>query len=137
MEWCVLVHVDGRLYQSSLLLDVQLPQDPNAPFDEDPKADASAHPDIKDPAPFWHVGGVPMVFENIGFTRNVKVEDGAKNTKQGLKWLICAECDIGKLCANSPRRDLQLITAYLGPLGWCYEGETEAWLSPSRLSYAT
>ncbi|KAG7553573.1 hypothetical protein FFLO_03005 [Filobasidium floriforme] len=58
-----------------------------------------------------------MVFENIGFTRNVKVEDKGQQ-KEGLKWLICAECDIG-------------------PLGWCYEGETEAWLSPSRLKYAT
>ena len=37
-----------------------------------------------------------MVFENIGFTRNVKVEGKGEQQKQGLKWLICAECDMGK-----------------------------------------
>lgn len=97
------VHVDTK---ANCSVEKQLPQDPKAPFDEDPKADASAHPDILNPAPFWHVGGVPMVFENIGFTRNVKVEDDGKNAKQGLKWLICAECDIGKLGSSSPRRDI-------------------------------
>lgn len=42
----------------------------------------------------WHVGGVPTIFENIGFTRKVAGDD--EMDKKGLKWLICAECDLGE-----------------------------------------
>lgn len=45
-----------------------------------------------------------MVFENIGFTRNVKVENKGQQ-KEGLKWLICAECDIGESSDADLRSD--------------------------------
>jgi hypothetical protein len=34
-----------------------------------------------------------------------------------IKWLICADCD-------------------LGPLGWSYEGGSEAWIAADRLRYS-
>ncbi|KAG8711207.1 hypothetical protein FRC11_003406, partial [Ceratobasidium sp. 423] len=54
------------------------------------------------PTGWWLVKPSPMQFENIGFSRAVG-GDG------GIKYLSCAECD-------------------LGPLGWCVErGPTEFW----------
>ncbi|KAG2127985.1 Mss4-like protein [Suillus clintonianus] len=78
----------------------------------------SLHPDLQAlPAPpattqWWLVTPNVMDFENIGFTRPVQQDVAAKK----LKFLICAECD-------------------LGPLGWCEEGGKEFWLACSRVGY--
>ncbi|KAG1768882.1 Mss4-like protein, partial [Suillus placidus] len=77
------------------------------------------HPDLPSlPAPpatahWWLVTPNIMEFENIGFTRPVQ-QDAV--VAQKLKFLICAECD-------------------LGPLGWCEEGGNEFWLACSRVGY--
>lgn len=63
-----------------------------------------------------------MCFENIGFSKESDMAlppgapgaDGARGKK--VKWLICAECD-------------------LGPIGWSYEGGSEAWLGADRVRY--
>ncbi|CAE6454644.1 unnamed protein product [Rhizoctonia solani] len=61
---------------------------------------------------WWLVKPSPMQFENIGFSRAVG-GDG------GIKYLSCAECD-------------------LGPLGWCLErGPTEFWVNAGRVGYRT
>jgi len=61
---------------------------------------------------WWLITPNAMVFENIGFTRLGKPSTSGKR----LKYLICAECD-------------------LGPLGWCEEGGSEFWLACSRVRY--
>jgi hypothetical protein len=48
-----------------------------------------------------------MVFENIGFTRNAPTVGEAK---PGLKWLICAECDLGKLDYKAPKSYVVLMS---------------------------
>ncbi|KAH7338303.1 acyl-CoA N-acyltransferase [Rhizoctonia solani] len=64
------------------------------------------------PTGWWLVKPSPMQFENIGFSRAVG-GDG------GIKYLSCAECD-------------------LGPLGWCVErGPTEFWVNAGRVGYRT
>lgn len=66
---------------------------------------------------WWLITPSPMEFENIGFTRAVRSNVGETSgpTKK-LKFLICAECD-------------------LGPLGWTEEGGKEFWLACSRVKY--
>lgn len=88
-----------------------LPQDPAAPFQPDPMPASGDEKGIY----YWHVAGSPFAFDNIGFTRNA-VEAGPGKPK--LKWLICAECD-------------------LGPLGYCYERGKEAWVGVGRVKYAS
>lgn len=67
------------------------------------------------PSGWWLVSPSPMQFENIGFSRAVPSADAT--TSGGIKYLSCAECD-------------------LGPLGWCVEqGATEFWLSAGRVGY--
>ncbi|KAG1765545.1 hypothetical protein EDD22DRAFT_880418 [Suillus occidentalis] len=76
------------------------------------------HPDLPAlPAPpataqWWLVAPTVMEFENIGFTNPVQQDAAAPK----LKFLICAECD-------------------LGPLGWCEAGVDEFWLACSRVGY--
>ncbi|GAB1521212.1 hypothetical protein RhiTH_004303 [Rhizoctonia solani] len=66
----------------------------------------------EEPTGWWLVKPSPMQFENIGFSRAVG-GDG------GIKYLSCAECD-------------------LGPLGWCVErGPTEFWVNAGRVGYRT
>ncbi|CAE6427849.1 unnamed protein product [Rhizoctonia solani] len=61
------------------------------------------------PTGWWLVKPSPMQFENIGFSRAVGE----------IKYLSCAECD-------------------LGPLGWCVErGPTEFWVNAARVGYRT
>ncbi|KAI0946491.1 hypothetical protein AcW1_009941 [Taiwanofungus camphoratus] len=62
---------------------------------------------------WWLITPNAMAFENIGFTRPV---DPKVSGSKALKFLICAECD-------------------LGPLGWCEEGGSEFWLACSRVGY--
>jgi hypothetical protein len=42
--------------------------------------------------------------------------DGEKGKEKKVKWLICAECD-------------------LGPVGWGFEGGKEAWVALDRVRY--
>ncbi|CAE6527153.1 unnamed protein product [Rhizoctonia solani] len=64
------------------------------------------------PTGWWLVKPSPMQFENIGFSRAV-------GGNGGIKYLSCAECD-------------------LGPLGWCVEsGPTEFWVNAGRVGYRT
>ncbi|CAE6487995.1 unnamed protein product [Rhizoctonia solani] len=64
------------------------------------------------PTGWWLVKPSPMQFENIGFSRAVGGDDG-------IKYLSCAECN-------------------LGPLGWCVErGPTEFWVNAGRVGYRT
>jgi hypothetical protein len=88
--------------------------DEAAPFPPDAVFDQAEYPDLSKPTPYWHVRGVPLCFENIGFTKTTDAEGQRKEGK--IKWLICAECD-------------------LGPVGWCYEGGKDAWLGVSRVKY--
>ncbi|KAG2148214.1 Mss4-like protein [Suillus bovinus] len=74
--------------------------------------DLPALPTTPGTAQWWLVSPNMMEFENIGFTRPVQQDAAAKK----LKFLICAECD-------------------LGPLGWCEEGGSEFWLACSRVGY--
>ncbi|KZV98077.1 Mss4-like protein [Exidia glandulosa HHB12029] len=81
-------------------------------------ATAGSHPDLpalptdaESEVECWLVTPNPMAFENIGFSRPV-----ASST--GKKFLACAECD-------------------LGPLGWCFEGESQFWLVADRVGYRT
>lgn len=102
------------------LLNRQLPVDSAAPFPHGSNLSKGA----------WHVP-TPFAFENIGYSRpdaSTTLADSAPgvkaaNERAGLggkgkvKWLICAECD-------------------LGPLGWGFEGAGEAWLAADRVRYA-
>lgn len=67
----------------------------------------------------------PYAFDNVGFSRpdvnsnltlpaDLPGNDGSGDKK--IKWLICAECD-------------------LGPIGWSYEGGKEAWVALDRVRY--
>ncbi|WWD22684.1 hypothetical protein CI109_107177 [Kwoniella shandongensis] len=95
-----------------------LPIDPSSPF---PPA-----PTISSRTPFWHITSSPFAFDNIGFSKpdtSTKLpphapgqETSGLKGKTQVKWLICAECD-------------------LGPLGWSYEGGKEAWLAVERVKY--
>ncbi|KAI6026510.1 Mss4-like protein, partial [Pisolithus microcarpus] len=81
------------------------------------------HPDLAPlPVPpatthWWLITPSPMEFENIGFTRAVQFSGETPGPTRTLKWLICAECD-------------------LGPLGWTEEGSKEFWLACSRVKYS-
>jgi hypothetical protein len=90
-----------------------MPEDEKAPFKPDPKVTTNGS-DAKEATLYWHVDGSPFAFENIGFSR--AIEGVNKGKEKSIKWLVCAECD-------------------LGPLGWCYEGGSEAWLSVGRVKY--
>jgi len=89
---------------------MQLPTEPGSPF----KPTGTA---------YWHVIGSPFAFDNIGFSKpdpNTVLPaniPGASDAKGKIKWLICAECD-------------------LGPIGWSFEGSSEAWLAVDRLRYS-
>jgi hypothetical protein len=56
-----------------------------------------------------------MEFENIAFSRPVANTD-LKSNEKPIKFLACADCDIG-------------------PLGWCYDGFPEFWLAAPRVAY--
>ena len=66
--------------------------------------------------------GSPFAFDNIGFSKADAAATLPAHTPGGpgpagkVKWLICAECD-------------------LGPLGWSFEGGNEAYLAVDRLRY--
>ncbi|QRW07429.1 N-acetyltransferase [Ceratobasidium sp. AG-Ba] len=78
-----------------------------------PEIFSKSVPGFNDPdqsSGWWLVTPSPMQFENIGFSKAVE---------GGIKYLSCAECD-------------------LGPLGWCVEkGPSEFWLNASRVGYRT
>jgi len=67
-------------------------------------------------APWWLITPSPMAFENIGFTRPVQALNHSPESGKKLKFLACAECD-------------------LGPLGWSEVGGTEFWVACSRVGY--
>ncbi|KAH0828627.1 Mss4-like protein [Lanmaoa asiatica] len=67
---------------------------------------------------WWLVTPSPMEFENVGFSRSVVRSAGDTTASpKPIKFLICADCDIG-------------------PLGWSEEGGNEFWLACSRVKYA-
>jgi hypothetical protein len=93
-----------------------LPNDPASPF---PSSSKTTHG-------FWHVPD-PYAFDNIGFSRpdtsstitlptDLPGNDGEEGKGKKVKWLICAECD-------------------LGPVGWGFEGGKEAWVGVERIRY--
>jgi len=62
-----------------------------------------------------------MSFENIGYSRAsdlpLNLPDDEESKEKGkVKFLICAECD-------------------LGPVGWGHEGGDEAWVAVERVRY--
>lgn len=69
----------------------------------------------------------PFQFENIGYSRPDKSTVLPTGTpgltgiggdgKGKVKWLICAECD-------------------MGPLGWGFEGSQDGWIDMRRVRYA-
>ncbi|KAF9223209.1 Mss4-like protein [Gyrodon lividus] len=67
---------------------------------------------------WWLVTPSPLAFENIGFSLPVVSAEDSSAPLKLLKFLICADCDIG-------------------PLGWCEEGSGEFWLACSRVKYAS
>ncbi|OCF41023.1 hypothetical protein I317_05134 [Kwoniella heveanensis CBS 569] len=118
-----------------------LPDDPASPFPSSKPAESSGS--STSGAPHWHVPQSPFSFDNIGFSKpdlnnpdplpsfvprpgqkqyQVPVQEGpmtAPGAGSGgakVKWLICAECD-------------------LGPIGWSWEGGNEAWLVADRVTY--
>ncbi|TXT04852.1 hypothetical protein VHUM_03935 [Vanrija humicola] len=88
-----------------------------------PAAPGSPFPAESTTVGYWYVRGSPFAFDNIGFSRPdaaAALPDYAPGVAEAggkVKWLICAECD-------------------LGPLGWSFEGGSEAWLAVDRLRYA-
>lgn len=68
--------------------------------------------------PYWYITTSPMGFENVGFSRTVPPSHTLPSNlpKGNLKYLICADCD-------------------LGPLGWTMEGSKEAWVGVERVGY--
>jgi len=68
----------------------------------------------------WKIGppANPMIFENIGFSRDLPGVTSPPSNNPITKLLTCAECD-------------------LGPLGWCEQGESGMtyWLVCNRLGY--
>ncbi|KAN0082664.1 Mss4-like protein [Tylopilus felleus] len=66
---------------------------------------------------WWLVTPSPMEFENIGFSRPVVRTGNNAASPKRIKFLICADCDVG-------------------PLGWSEEGGKEFWLACSRVKYA-
>ena len=111
----------------------QLPDDPSSPFPSQSASastSASKHLYLRVPTAFD--------FENVGYSRPASgdastllppdapgLAEAASTTSAGgataagvkVKWLICADCD-------------------LGPSGWGYEGGKEAYLDMSRCRYA-
>lgn len=83
-----------------------LPDDPASPF--------SPHRKLSAGYGFWRVAQ-PFDFDNVGYSRAVATDIGTQAGKK-IKWLICAECD-------------------LGPLGYGFEGEKEAFVSADRVLY--
>ncbi|KAK8844762.1 hypothetical protein IAR55_006612 [Kwoniella newhampshirensis] len=99
-EW---VTVDGPV----------LPTDPSSPFPPSPALPSGT--------PLWHISSSPFAFDNIGFSKPdlstaLPPHTPGLQSNSQVKWLICAECD-------------------LGPLGWSYEGGKEAWLAVERVKY--
>ncbi|WWC90186.1 uncharacterized protein L201_005119 [Kwoniella dendrophila CBS 6074] len=92
-----------------------LPDDPASPFSQSSK-----------PYSYWYISSGPFAFENIGFSRPDKTNlnplptytpnDINDKTQGKVKYLICAECD-------------------LGPLGWSFDGGKAAWLDCKRVRY--
>ncbi|WVW81279.1 hypothetical protein I302_103270 [Kwoniella bestiolae CBS 10118] len=94
-----------------------LPHDPTSPF---------ASPSSPSPQYYWLIPTGPFAFENIGFSRPDKSnlnplpaftpKDIPGEIAGKVKYLICAECD-------------------LGPLGWSFDGGKAGWLDVRRLRY--
>ncbi|ORX35084.1 Mss4-like protein [Kockovaella imperatae] len=91
-----------------------IPSEDGSPF---PGSNAS--PDNQ--SAYWHITGSPMSFDNIGFSKPSELKSLSLNAPgnasgKKVKWLSCADCD-------------------LGPVGWSFEGGTEAWLAVERVRY--
>ncbi|KAI6044537.1 Mss4-like protein [Pisolithus marmoratus] len=106
---CVILKRDGGMWVEGASVGID---DPNRPMHPDltplPVPPATAH--------WWLITPSPMEFENIGFTRAIQLGGDTSGPTKQLKWLICAECD-------------------LGPLGWTEVGGKEFWLACSRVKY--
>ncbi|WVQ64313.1 uncharacterized protein L199_002475 [Kwoniella botswanensis] len=93
-----------------------LPHDPSSPF----PPPSSSH------ASYWYIPTGPFSFENVGFSRPDQTnfnplpshtpKDIQGEITGKVKYLICAECD-------------------LGPLGWSFDGGKAAWLDVRRVRY--
>ncbi|KAK4685173.1 guanine nucleotide exchange factor, partial [Tremellales sp. Uapishka_1] len=102
----ILQPVAGEFIQAE---DPVLPHDPTSPF-----------PPTEQKGYFY----VPthFTFDNIGFSRpDLAVTlppstPGLEGEEKKVKWLICAECD-------------------MGPLGWNFEGEQGCWIDCERVRY--
>ncbi|WWC57598.1 uncharacterized protein I303_100130 [Kwoniella dejecticola CBS 10117] len=89
-----------------------------------PDESSSPFPAPSSPHVYWSIPSGPFAFENIGFSRPdtsnplppFAPKDVPGEGEGRVKWLICAECD-------------------LGPLGWSFEGGKGAWLDVKRLRY--
>lgn len=91
----------------------ELPYDPSSPFPAPNKSPQKSY--------YLHVP-TPFSFENIGYSRPdlsttlPPGTPGLEGAKGKVKWLICAECD-------------------LGPLGWGFEGGQGGWVDMRRVRY--
>ncbi|KAI0030083.1 acyl-CoA N-acyltransferase [Vararia minispora EC-137] len=88
-------------------VQMEPPANPNPHLAPLPAPPAKTH--------WWLVAPSPMEFENIGFSRSVGTAGASDGGKQ-LKFLICADCDIG-------------------PLGWQEVGGTQFWVAAERVRY--
>ncbi|KZO90658.1 Mss4-like protein, partial [Calocera viscosa TUFC12733] len=61
---------------------------------------------------WWLITPSPMAFENVAFSRSIP----GQGEGRARKYLACAECE-------------------LGPIGWCWEGGTQYWVSVERVGY--
>ena len=110
----------SRVQFASRLLDFQQIDNPqNLP----PQALLPHLPAPPVVTPTWKIGppANPMIFENIGFSRTLPIDESSAGVSDGprlVKLLMCAECD-------------------LGPLGWVEDGPrgTVYWLVANRVGY--
>jgi len=105
-------------YTRPKLIIYQIPTEERTLFPPSPRI---FHPILPNPTAYWHIRGSPLAFENIGFSKASDItlpEHAPGNSGRAgkVKFLLCAECD-------------------LGPVGWSFEGGSEAWLVVEQVRY--
>ncbi|WVF66540.1 hypothetical protein IAT40_001280 [Kwoniella sp. CBS 6097] len=137
-EGCGSVILSERVGDWTVFEGAVLPDDPASPFSASSSTSASTL--TTNGVPHWHVPQSPFAFDNIGFSKpdlnnpdplpsfvprpgqpRAQAPEGTVAApgftgSAKVKWLICAECD-------------------LGPIGWSWEGGNEAWLAVDRVTY--
>ncbi|CDZ96220.1 Guanine nucleotide exchange factor [Phaffia rhodozyma] len=96
--------------------------DESGPFLPPPLLSSSSH---TSQTAYWEIDNSPFGFENAGFSRNIPdsiarseaVQKALGSGAKKLKYLICADCD-------------------LGPLGWTLDGSKQAQLGVERVGYS-